>query len=397
MLGIIWLGSGLAAAQTPTIEDLLKDILGGGETPSQTPIFGTQAVTTLPVNVTFGTEDAMAGHSLTITATPPDPTGTSRRANTRPLAQLSLRLDGITSAATVPLALPTDWMDDHAYLMIDAQIKDSNEGVVYQAEQLEVYRGHTQPVLRLVKVGMADTPSPVPEITRFEFVTGVIEIQDRAAIKRDSQLTVQLLENALAGGTSMMIAAEKVIPLDTAPDPLTFELQRGLIEDQAPQNLSFKAWVSDWAGRKTHVMRGGVAYQGPDIDYAIQLDSLKQGKDTKRGRNLDPTLMAQTMISGEATFDPVVGIPGEARLKVQLRRSVGAYGTNPILSEQVFLLRGMETRIPFSITTDSTNFDPLIPAPYLTVALTDNQGREYYSSGEVRASEGQNLVRLYPR
>jgi hypothetical protein len=213
---------------------------------------------------------------------------------------------------------------------------------------------------------------------------------------------VQLLENALAGGTSMMVAAEKQIPLDgisagNIASPVPFELQRGIPTGDTPQNLTFKAWVTDWAGRKTHIMRSAVAYQGPDIDYSIQLDRLAQGKDTKRGRNLDPTLMAQTLVSGEAVFDPVKGIPGNARLKVQLTRSVGAYGDNPILAEQTLLLRGMETRIPFSITTDSTNFDPLIPAPYLSIALTDSYGRTYYASGDIRAQESQNTVRLFPR
>ena len=127
------------------------------------------------------------------------------------------------------------------------------------------------------------------------------------------------------------------------------------------------------------------------------MDSLKQGKDTIRGKNLDPRLLAQTLVQGEAQFDPVNGIPGGARLKIQLRQDRGDFNLNPVLAEQTLILRGLETRIPFTLVTDSTHFDPYAPAPFLSVELTDNNGRVYYESGDIRARESQNSVQLYPR
>lgn len=102
-------------------------------------------------------------------------------------------------------------------------------------------------------------------------------------------------------------------------------------------------------------------------------------------------------MQGEANFDPVLGIPGRARLKIRLSQDRGDFNANPILAEQTLILRGLETRIPFTLVTDSTNFDPYAPAPFLSVALIDTTGRIYYESGEIRAREDQNNIRLYPR
>ena len=195
----------------------------------------------------------------------------------------------------------------------------------------------------------------------------------------------------------MMIAGEQIIPLANVSEPVPFEIQRGVYEAQGKTDLMFKAWVADPSGRKIYVMRKAVGYNGAETDYEIPLIALKQGQDTKRGRNLPPELMAQTLVQGEASFDPVNGIPGEARLKITLRQDRGAFNRNPVLAEQTLLLHGMETRIPFALTTDSTHFDPYAPAPFLTVSLTDSRGSVYYTSGEVRAREGRNNLRLYPR
>ena len=161
--------------------------------------------------------------------------------------------------------------------------------------------------------------------------------------------------------------------------------------------MSLKAWITDRAGRKIFVMNSPTGYNGADIDYAIRLEGLRQGKNTKRGANLSTDLMAQTLIQGEATYDPVIGIPGQARLRIKLMQDRGDFNPNPVLTEQTLLLRGMETRIPFALTTDSTHFDPYAPAPFLSISLTDINGRIFYDSGEIRAREDRNNVRLYPR
>jgi len=57
----------------------------------------------------------------------------------------------------------------------------------------------------------------------------------------------------------------------------------------------------------------------------------------------------------------------------------------------------LETSIPFTLTTDSTHFDPYAPAPFLSVTITDINGRIYYASGDIRAREDKNFIRLFPR
>jgi len=208
---------------------------------------------------------------------------------------------------------------------------------------------------------------------------------------------VQLLENALAGALSMELIAQDAQPVQFIDGDLRFSLQRGTWDRQDTPDLSFKVWITDRAGRKVFVMKEPIGFNGADIEYSIRLEGLKQGKDTKRGLNLSPDLMAQTLVQGEATFDPVNGVPGGARLKVQLKQDRGDYNKNPVLAEQTLLLREIETKIPFTLTTDSTHFDPYAPAPFLSVAITDINGRIYYSSGDIRAREDKNFIRLYPR
>jgi uncharacterized lipoprotein YbaY len=241
------------------------------------------------------------------------------------------------------------------------------------------------------------TLNPPPDFTGIETISGKISLPSNASIPMGSKVHVQLLENALAGGLSIQLAAQDIRPAIAQNDEIAFSLQRGVWERHDAPDLAFNAWISDPAGRKSFVMSKPVSYNGPEIEYRLRMDSLRQGKDTKRGRRLNPELMAQTLVQGEAQFDPVNGIPGQARLQIKLRQDRGDYNLNPVVAEQTLLLRGMETRIPFSLTTDSTNFDPYAPAPFLSISLTDSLGRIYYASGEIRAREGQNSIQLYPR
>jgi len=193
------------------------------------------------------------------------------------------------------------------------------------------------------------------------------------------------------------IASEKIIAIDGASLPIVFAMDRGLTSQNSQPSLAFKAWIHDWAGRKTHVMRTPVPYNGPDIEYKLKLDVLAQGANTRAGRNLDPNLMAQATVSGEALFDADSGMPSDARLKVTLSRAVGAVGENRVLSTQTIILRGFEGRAPFALSTASTNFDPLIPAPLLNLQIIDRNDRVYFDSGEIRAKEGPQSIQLYAR
>lgn len=364
----------------------------GVPAPEMTPIRNQTSQTALPVKLFYDGPRLSGPFTLTLTV--------SQRAALpaallfKPISRSTLYLDTFGSETEAVVTL-TDVSDG---LQIEAVLRDENENLVLETVHPLPVLSRNLRILTLAPPSLPElTPMPIPDFTGLETISGKIILPRITAIPPQSVVHIQLLENALAGGLSLHLAAQDARPAIAENGEITFALQRGIWERRDDPDLAFKAWISDSVGRKIFVMSTPVSYNGPEIEYQLRLDSLKQGKETKRGQNLNPELMAQTLVQGEAQFDPVMGIPGQARLQIKLRQDRGDYNQNPILAEQTLILRGMETRIPFSLTTDSTHFDPYAPAPFLSVSLTDSIGRVYYTSGEVRASEGQNSIRLYPR
>lgn len=347
----------------------------------------------LPVKLFYYGPPVNGNHALTITLSKQG--DTAPEARPRPLSQTTLHLTELSFETDAIITLPKETSG----LQVKAVVRDENQNLVLETSS-------SVPVLNDDLRLLILTPPPVStpkqttdilEFTSVETISGKILLPKNSPSLDGALVHIQLLENALAGGLSMQMVAQDVRPAVAKEGEIIFSLDRGLWERRDDPDLAFKAWITDSRGRKVFVMDRPVSYNGPDIEYVLNLDSLKQGKDTKRGKNLDPSLLAQTLVQGEALFDPVLGIPGQARLKIRLSQDRGDFNSNPTLAEQTLILRGMETRIPFSLVTDSTNFDPYAPAPFLSVALTDNFGRIYYESGEIRAREDQNNIRLYPR
>ncbi len=384
-----------AQAQFEDLGGILEDILGG-QIPDQTPIYGETGIENIPVTIRYDTGDDFSGHMLILTAyRPNDPSG--RQVKSQMLGQTRLLLTGLRQPLQVIIAVPKSVTKDLTFSRITAEVIDQNSNQVLITERDGLYRGTEPPTLTLMPVGTTIPAPQQPNYIGLETIKGTVKISGRNPALRGGNLTIQLLENALAGGTSVTIAAENVFSVDNRNPPFEFTLDRGLTGQGADIPLAFKAWISDWAGRKTHVIRRPVAYNGPDIDYTLTLDALVQGADTQRGRNLDPNLMAQAIISGEAVFDANRGLPSNARLKITLKKAVGAIGENRLLATQTILLSGLSGRAPFALSTASTNFDPLIPAPHLNLQIVDRNDRVYFESGDISAQEGPQTIRLYPR
>ena len=357
-----------------------------------TPIYDVSMPSGLPVKLLYAGPKLSGKFTLVITVSKRNTT--SSHSEFHPVSQSTLHLKNLTPETDAVVTLPpsTDG------LQVKAILRDENQNLVLETAYPLPVVSNTLRILELTSINPPELdPMPIPDFTGIETISGHITLPRKAALPEGSTVHVQLLENALAGGLSIQLAAQDARPAITQDGSIPFTLERGTWDQRNAPDLAFKVWISDPLGRKTFVMSKPVSYNGPEIDYTIRLDNLRQGKDTKRGRHLNPDLMAQALVQGEAEFDPVNGIPGEARLQIKLRQDRGDFNRNPILAEQTLLLRGMETRIPFSLTTDSTHFDPYAPAPFLSVSLTDSYGRIYYQSGEIRAHEGQNSVRLYPR
>ena len=383
-----------AHAQFEDLGGILEDILGGGQLPGQTPVYGETGIESIPVLIRYDAPAEYENHMLIVTAyAPNDPNGTTKKAQM--LGQTRLLLTGLEQPLQITIPVPRNVTKDLTFSRITAEVLDENENRVLTTDRDGVFRGSEAPELTLRPSSTLPASRPNPDYIGFETISGEISLHDRKARLNGGTLTLQLLENALAGGTSVTIAAEKLIPIDGAALPIPFTLDRGLSAQETETPLAFKAWINDWAGRKTHVMRMPVPYNGPDVNYKLKLDVLAQGVNTQAGRNLDPNLMAQATVTGEALFDARSGMPGDARLKVTLNRAVGAVGGNRTLSSQTIMVRGFEGRVPFALSTASTNFDPLIPAPLLNLQIIDRNDRVYFDSGDIRAKEGPQTIQLY--
>jgi len=373
------------------IEDELLSAIGIPQ-PKLTPLTSETEVKSLPVKLLYDGPKLEGNFYLQITLEKPD----RNRANepAQLVSQSTLHLKSVKAEIDALLNL-TEEVDG---LQIEAALRDSNQNLVLKTSHPIPVLSNELRVLRLTPPSLPGAvPFIAPDFTGLETISGKIILPPKSKLPLDATLHVQLLENALAGGLSMELIAQDSRPIQFEEGNLTFSLQRGIWDRQDEPDLSFKAWITDRVGRKIFVMRESTGFNGADIEYSIRLEGLKQGKDTKRGLNLSPDLMAQTLVQGEVSYDPVNGIPGGARLKIQLKQDRGDFNINPILAEQTLLLRGLETRIPFTLTTDSTHFDPYAPAPFLTVAITDSNGRIYYTSGDIRAREDRNFIRLFPR
>ena len=375
----------------PDIEAELLASIGLAE-PKYTPLIPKTSINSLPVKVLYDGPTLEGDFQLEITLLRPDKTGKTRLP--RPITTTTIYLTKLGADIDVLLNLT----EDADGLLLEASVRDSNRNLIAETPfPLPVISKEAR-IIRLVAPSLPEFTDPgKPDFTAVETISGQVTLPPKSNLPAGTTLHVQLLENALAGGLSMELLAQNSIPANMKNGNIKFELQHGLWERRNTPDMSLKAWITDRAGRKIFVMNSPTGYNGADIDYAIRLEGLRQGKNTKRGANLSTELMAQTLIQGEATYDPVIGIPGQARLRIKLMQDRGDFNPNPVLTEQTLLLRGMETRIPFALTTDSTHFDPYAPAPFLSISLTDINGRIFYDSGEIRAREDRNNVRLYPR
>ncbi len=396
---IIWVSLGLntgsawaqSTAPAPSLDQFIQNILGQDE-PQFTPAELESETDNLSIKIIYDGPSVAEKISLEVSISKPSPNGIT--SSPTPVLMKTLFLNGLSQETKLKIALP-DLKHPH---YIDAVVRDANRNIILQARQPVPVTEDQGVILTLLDIeGMKRSEFQAPDFTAQGTIRGKIILPKNHTAPAGANVHIQLLEDAPAGGLSMSLAAEQLIPLNQRVDTIDFNLERGLWERENIASLVFKTWITDTFGRKIFVMRAPVIFTGADIEYEIGLDAIKQGKDTKRGLNLRPELMAQALIKGVASFEPVKGIPSDARLKIVLKQDRGQYNENPVLTEQTLILRGMETRIPFSLVTDSTHFDPYAPSPFITVSLTDSFGRTYYTSGDIRAQEGDNSVRLYPQ
>lgn len=358
----------------------------------QTPLQPTSTQTGLPIKLLYDWPNLPGKFNLTITLSKGDPAGEDNQDII--LSKSTLYLENLGWETDAIITYP----EGVSGLRIKADLRDENQNLVLDTGLSIPVLSQDLRVLKLMPPAPVENASfVVPDFTGVETISGKIALPSKSFLTPGSVLHVQLLENALAGGLSTEIAAHDTRPAILKNGEIPFSMRRGIWDRADAPDLAFSAWITDARGRKSFVMRKPVSYNGPEIDYTLRLDSLKQGTETKRGRNFNFEPLAQTVVQGETEFNPVNGIPQQARLNIKLKQDRGDFYKNPILTEQTLIIPSNTTQIPFQLVADSIYFDPYVPAPILSVSLTDKTGRVYYQSGEIRAREGQNIVRLYPR
>ena len=363
-----------------------------GETSAQqTPLHLTSTQTGLPVKVIYEVPNLDGEFKLRLTLS--KKSSGAANDSSKILSQSILFLENVGTETDAIMTYPGDVNG----LLIEASLRDENENLVLQTAYPLPVLSQRLRILKLTPPASHDLSNyAISDFTGVETISGQIILPPNAFVAAGSTVHVQLLENALAGGLSVNIVARDSRPIQMQNGAIRFLLRRNRWQEQDEPDLAFKAWIADPAGRKSFVMRTPIGYNGPEIKYSLRLDNLRQGNETELGRDLNLEETTQTIVLGEAAFNPVNGMPEQALLKIKLKQDRGEYKENPILTERTLVLQGKPTRIGFSLETDSIHFDPYAPAPILSVSLTDVSGRVYYDSGEIEAREGQNFVQLFP-
>jgi len=349
-------------------------------------------IESIPVTIETNSELELSGQKLIVTAYAPAATsGSFAKPDT--LGQTQILLTGLTSPLNITVAAPANLIETLEFARLDANIIDTNGNPVWVTKAEGFYRDGETVVLGLVPlIDFNNEPDAVAQSAiSLETIEGKAVLSQKSKIFPGSTLNIQLIESGLAGGQSILIAAETVINLDQKDAPFAFKLDRAIYSEDDDRSYGLNAWITDWAGRKTHVMEQPVPYNGPDHDYKLSLDKYTLESATYTGQ---PAAQAQTRIQGIASFDAYKGLPSGSRLIATLNRAVGGFGTSRTLTRQTFLLDGLAGNVNFDLAASSTNFDPLIPAPTLDIKVTDSSGRVFFSAQGRRVQEGMNVIQL---
>ena len=196
---------------------------------------------------------------------------------------------------------------------------------------------------------------------------------------------------------SREIKGETRVQIDGQKPPFKFTLEYGVPENGFKMPLTLSAFITDWAGRKTHVMAKAVDYNGPDFDYRLKLDAFRQGGDVANFQFSDPVAASQTEIKGQALFDAYKGLPHGSYLQVRLRSPLGRNNQPRDIATTALGLDGLAGNVDFSITAPSVNFDPELPVPMMDLAIMNPSGNALFKSAAFPVKpDALNLVTLSP-
>lgn len=397
--------------QGSDITRIIRDILGPDileQSQFPLPDLGlpqTQSVgiDNIPVSINIADDNALdsvkfEGEWLVVSAYSP-PLASSPQDKGELLGETRLLLRGLKPPFDIVVAAPSAVTAELEFARVHGHIEDRNGNAVLVSPQDGYYRGSEAAILTLgpkpVRLGI-DLP---PEtITKFEQTRGKVDISKPKELFRGAVLTVQLTERGLAGGTSQSIKGEVRLQIDGQKPPFDFTLDYGVPESGFKMPLTLSAFITDWAGRKTHVMAKQLDFNGPGYDYRLTLDAFKQGRDVANFQFSELKNATKTNIRGQAVFNAYKGLPAGSYLKIRLRSTLGPNQEPRDLSTTAVSLNGQSGYVDFTASAPSINFDPELPAPLIDLAIINPAGNVIFESGAVPANpSATNLIVLSPR
>ena len=387
--------------QGSDITRIIRDILGEDAfppPPGQPVQTQSAGIDNIPVSVEIAPDAAFEGEWLVVSAySPPRANGSQDKGEL--LGETRLLLRGLTPPFKIVVAAPTAVTMGLEFAQIRGRIEDSNGNAVLTSPEYGLYRGAEAASLMLqAKPRQLGAQLPPETIVKFERAQGRVDITDPGALFRGAVLTVQLTEKGLAGGMSQSIKGETRLQIDGQTPPFNFTLDYGVPEDGFKMPLELSAFITDWAGRKTHVMAKTLEFNGPDYDYRVKLDAFKQGRDVANFQFTQAENAAQTEIKGQAIFNAYKGLPLGSYLKIRLRSPLSANQEPREISTTAVSLNGISGNVDFTASAPSINFDPELPAPLIDLAIVNPSGNVMFESGSSPVSETAiNLITLSPR
>jgi len=151
--------------------------------------------------------------------------------------------------------------------------------------------------------------------------------------------------------------------IDRQRPPFKFTLEYGVPQDGFDMPMTLSAFITDWAGRKTHVMAKPLDFNGPNYDYRMTVDAFKQGQEVTNFEFSSPDDAARTNINGQAVFNAYKGIERDSVLKIRLLDPLSTDPQTREISTTIVSLNGLSGNVDFSASAMSFNVATLTPRP----------------------------------
>lgn len=370
-------------------ESSFPNVPSGGQ--SGTP----EDITRISVTANIDKNTAASGEWLVLSAYA-SPIAEERRNRGELLGETRVLLRGLSAPFYSSVSVPSAATQSGQPLLINGRIEDHNGVIIWNSAEDSRY----DPFV-LTSVTMSPNTAPqsagdLPQSTAFraETARGHIVISRNEEIFRGAYLTVQLAEAGLAGGQAPALigATQKEITQNQPPIPFSFDFRVPETGNKAP--LSLTAFITDWAGRKTHVMANAVDYNGPNYDYRLTLDPMRQGLDVE---NFEFSSQAaiQTQIRVDAMFTANRGLPPGAFLEAKLRSPLGTARPPDNVGFAVVPITQNTGRLSFSVSTPSVNIDPELPNLLMDVTLYNHERLPLFEQTDITVDAAQsNIITL---